>query len=76
MLSVPLANSVEVERAVVAARTAFDSGPWPRMPASERAGYLRRFADEIRARLPLLARLWTAQVGAPISFAQGLIHAA
>ncbi|MGW0296499.1 aldehyde dehydrogenase [Streptomyces anthocyanicus] len=75
MLSLPLANSTEVDRAVTAARIAFDSGPWPRMPASERAGYLRRFADEIRERLPLLARLWTAQVGAPTSFAQGLIHA-
>ncbi|WP_189750346.1 aldehyde dehydrogenase family protein [Streptomyces tendae] len=75
MLSLPLANGVEVARAVAAARAAFDSGPWPRMSAAERAGYLQRFADEIRARLGLLARLWTAQVGAPLRFAEGLIHA-
>lgn len=75
MLSLPLANSTEVESAVGAARLAFDAGPWPRMPAQERAAHLRSFADEVRRRLPLLARLWTAQVGAPISFAEGLIGA-
>lgn len=75
VLRLPSASGAEVEHAVAAARTAFDSGPWPRMTAPERAAYLRRFADEVRGRLPLLARLWTAQVGAPVRFAQGLIHA-
>lgn len=75
MLRLPLANGTDVARAVSAARTAFDAGPWPRMPASERAAHLKRFADEVRLRLPLLARLWTAQVGAPVGFARGLIHA-
>ncbi|MEV0850132.1 aldehyde dehydrogenase [Streptomyces sp. NPDC049954] len=75
VLSLPLADSADVERAVAAARTAFDTGPWPRMPASERAAHLKRLAEEVRARLPLLAKLWTAQVGAPVTFAEGLIHA-
>ncbi|MEV4078425.1 aldehyde dehydrogenase [Nonomuraea fuscirosea] len=75
LLTLPLANNADVERAVASARTAFDTGPWPRMPASERAAHLVRFADEVRQRLPLLAKLWTAQVGAPLLFAQRLIHA-
>ncbi|WP_405827743.1 aldehyde dehydrogenase [Streptomyces sp. NBC_01176] len=74
-LTLPLADSTDVERAVTSARIAFETGPWPRMPASERASHLRRLADETRERLPLLAQLWTAQVGAPISFTHQLIHA-
>lgn len=35
----------DVDRAVQAARKAFDEGPWPRMPAHERAKILQRFAD-------------------------------
>ena len=35
----------DVERAVAAARTAFDTGPWPHTPAAERGALLRRVAD-------------------------------
>ncbi|MFF3950666.1 aldehyde dehydrogenase [Streptomyces sp. NPDC001902] len=75
LLHVPLADTRDVERAVAAARTAFDEGPWPRMSAHERAAHLRQLADQVRRRLPLLARLWTAQVGAPVAFAEGLVQA-
>lgn len=39
-----------VELAVAAARRAFDEGPWPRLPAAERARALRRIAELIRQR--------------------------
>ncbi|MGV4985676.1 aldehyde dehydrogenase family protein [Streptomyces sp. NRAIS4] len=35
----------DAERAVAAARQAFDHGPWPRTPVTERAALLRRVAD-------------------------------
>jgi aldehyde dehydrogenase (NAD+) len=65
----PLADLTDVQRAVDAARTAFDSGPWGRMSGKERATYIRKLATATKARLPLLTRLWTAQVGAPVGFA-------
>jgi acyl-CoA reductase-like NAD-dependent aldehyde dehydrogenase len=71
--SVPLADATDVERAIAAARRAFDSGPWPKMSGAERSVYLQRLTEEIRLRLPLLAQLWTEQVGAPITFANGLL---
>ncbi|WP_310631918.1 aldehyde dehydrogenase [Paraburkholderia sp.] len=71
-MTVPLADATDVERAVAAARRAFDQGPWPRLSGPERAMYLKRLTHELRQRLPLLAQLWTDQVGAPISFAQKL----
>src|SRR5204863_7807405 len=40
----------DAELAIAAARKAFDDGPWPRMRAVERAGYLFKLADAIEAR--------------------------
>jgi acyl-CoA reductase-like NAD-dependent aldehyde dehydrogenase len=45
---VPKASTADAERAVQAAREAFDEGPWPRMNAADRAAILRRAADIIR----------------------------
>src|SRR5258706_10385161 len=73
-LSVTLASGADVEHAVAAARRAFDTGPWPRMSGPERAVYLRRMVDEIGQRMPLFARLWTAQVGAPVKFVNRVIQ--
>jgi acyl-CoA reductase-like NAD-dependent aldehyde dehydrogenase len=68
--TVPLANRVDVDGAVTAARLAFDKGPWPRMSASERAGYLRRIADLLRERLDETATALTMEMGAPFSRAK------
>src|SRR3989304_7059234 len=40
----------DVDRAVQAARRAFDEGPWPRMSAADRARALHRIADLIDRR--------------------------
>ncbi len=60
---VPKATIGDAERAVRAAREAFDHGPWPRMKAAERAEILRRAADKIRERADELARLESRQMG-------------
>jgi aldehyde dehydrogenase (NAD+) len=65
----PLASSQDIDLAVDAARAALDSGVWSRLPASDRAGLMKRLATEVRRRESLFARLWTAQVGAPAAFA-------
>jgi acyl-CoA reductase-like NAD-dependent aldehyde dehydrogenase len=66
----------DMDRAVAAAREAFDRGPWPRLSAQERGQYLIKVAARLRERLPDLAHTWTAQVGAPISLTQYLVHQA
>uniref|UniRef100_A0ACD5ZRK9 Uncharacterized protein n=1 Tax=Avena sativa TaxID=4498 RepID=A0ACD5ZRK9_AVESA len=38
-------DAEDIDRAVAAARKAFDQGPWPRMTAYERSRILLRFAD-------------------------------
>src|SRR5262245_16282906 len=57
----------DVDRAVAAAREAFDHGPWPRLSQVERGKQLLKVAEIMKARNAELAEIWTAQVGAPIS---------
>jgi aldehyde dehydrogenase (NAD+) len=63
----------EVETAIAAARHAFDHGPWPRMPAAERAAKLREFHAALMARRSDIVRIITEEAGSiapviPIQF--------
>lgn len=70
LADVALAGEEDVNRAVAAARRAFDSGPWPRMKPVERGRLLRRVADLIRERLDTLAELETRNSGKAIADAR------
>ncbi|XP_027123268.1 benzaldehyde dehydrogenase, mitochondrial-like [Coffea arabica] len=52
-------DTEDINRAVSAARKAFDEGPWPKMPAYERARVLLRFADLVEKHSDELAALET-----------------
>ncbi|CAG7611850.1 aldehyde dehydrogenase family protein [Leucobacter soli] len=65
--SVPVASTEDLDAAMVAARRAFDEGPWPRMAPSERAGVLLRFADEVEARAEALSATNTRENGSPVA---------
>ncbi|MFJ8041280.1 aldehyde dehydrogenase [Kitasatospora sp. NPDC096147] len=65
---VPHAAEADVDRAVAAARRAFDEGPWPRTSPAERIAVVRRIRDGLAARARELAELITAQNGSPISW--------
>ena len=73
LLSYPEAGPADIDRAVAEAREAFDCGPWPRLPAPERARYLRRIAELLSQRLDDIAQSWTLQVGAPIMLTKKLV---
>jgi len=73
LLSYPEAAPADIDRAVAAARTAFDHGPWSHMPVRDRAAALRRVASLITERLDEIAWAWTTQVGAPISLTRKLV---
>jgi aldehyde dehydrogenase (NAD+) len=63
--SVPRATKDDGDRAVGAARAAFDSGPWPGLPVAERLGILRALADAIEARTDQFADVLCAEQGLP-----------
>jgi acyl-CoA reductase-like NAD-dependent aldehyde dehydrogenase len=64
------AGPADVNRAVEAARAAFDSGPWPRMQPAERIEAITRLAGIYKERRADMAELISAEIGAPISFAK------
>jgi len=60
------AGPAEVQRAVAAARTAFDHGPWRRTPAAGRAALLRRIAELLVRDKEEIARTETLDTGKTI----------
>jgi len=63
-------GSGDVERAVTAARAAFEGGAWPRLTAARRARLLNILADLIEKEADSLARLEAANVGKPFQEAR------
>jgi aldehyde dehydrogenase (NAD+) len=63
----PLASEADVDRAVAAARAAFESGPWPRMAPEDRAAVLARVAGLLAKRAPDIAGVTVDEMGCPVS---------
>jgi len=63
---IPDASPADVDRAVKAARTAFDEGPWKDATAQERGRILLKLANIVRDRTDELAELETRNTGKPI----------
>jgi aldehyde dehydrogenase (NAD+) len=66
--TVPEASNADVDRAVAAARDAFDNGDWPLLAPAERIAAVERFAGIYASRLADMAGVITEEMGSPISF--------
>ncbi len=64
---VALGGAADADRAVAAARKAFDEGPWPRMGYAGRQAALHRLADLIESHVDELAMADTRDMGKPVS---------
>ena len=62
---VPLATAADVDAAVAAARTAFDSGPWPSTPPAERAAVIQAAVKLLEDRKDYFTYLLTCETGQP-----------
>jgi aldehyde dehydrogenase (NAD+) len=67
--SIQEADSADVNKAVAAARKAFDEGPWRRMPAYERGQLMFKLADLMEKNYDELCALEAIDNGKPFSFA-------
>jgi len=65
---IAVADAADVDRAVAAARTAFDSGDWGRTSGGEREKLLHRLADLIEENAAMLAELEYLDNGKPRRF--------
>ncbi|MFE2429320.1 aldehyde dehydrogenase [Streptomyces sp. NPDC059373] len=68
--SVPEAAQEDVDRAVRAARRAFDESGWATTDPAERAAVLNRFADAVEKRAEQLTRTVSLQNGMPLSLSE------
>jgi betaine-aldehyde dehydrogenase len=64
------AKEADIDRAVAAARAAFDRGPWPRLKHSERAAYLRAMGKMLNERAADVAAIWPNEMGVVHAVAQ------
>ena len=64
-------DASDVDRAVAAARRAFDETTWPVLPARERSALLLRTAAVLRERASELGRRIALELGKPIRLATG-----
>jgi aldehyde dehydrogenase (NAD+) len=66
----PMASTAQVDKAVTAAREAFETGPWPRLTRLERADLLSRVADALAGAADEgLVEMESANTGAPMRLA-------
>ncbi|CAM3273126.1 aldehyde dehydrogenase [Nocardioides dubius] len=68
--SAALASADDVDAAVAAARTSFDSGIWSRATPEERAEVMHKAADYLEKRAPELAVSITSELGCPLWFSE------
>ncbi|MEZ5596904.1 MAG: aldehyde dehydrogenase family protein [Pseudomonadales bacterium] len=60
-------TTADADAAVLAARNAFDNGPWPDLPVAERIAVCARLCDSLERLLPVLNRAWAFESGATIA---------
>ena len=66
----PQAAPEDVDKAVAAARKAFDDGPWPRLTVGERMEKIEKLAAVYAGEADEMADLITAEMGSPRSFSR------
>ena len=67
---IPEAAPEDVDKAIAAAREAFDHGPWPRLSPFERIEKIEKLAAIYAGHLDEMADLITAEMGSPRSFSR------
>ena len=66
--TVPDAVDADIDRAVAAAREAFDRGPWPNLTPVQRGEYVAKLAETYLAHCPEMADVITEEMGCTIAF--------
>ncbi|HXX89120.1 MAG TPA: aldehyde dehydrogenase [Acidimicrobiales bacterium] len=66
--TVPDTTEADMDKAVAAAREAFDHGPWPRMTPVERAAIITKVSDAIKGEMQEMAELVATEMGSPVTW--------
>lgn len=68
LATVPQGNAADADAAVMAARGAFEA--WSATPPAERAGFLKKIQDSLKAHTDEIARTITLEMGMPYKLSQ------
>ncbi len=68
--TVPKGSRADTQKAIAAARRAFDTGPWPRMSGTERSKIIARIGELLLAHREELATIECLEVGKTITHAR------
>src|SRR5207249_4584186 len=68
--AVPQASTKDITKAVLAARVAFDDGPWGRLTPQDRSNLMLRAVAEMERRLPDFVELNIAEAGSTRDLAE------
>jgi aldehyde dehydrogenase (NAD+) len=68
----PDGSAEQAERAILAARRAFDDGPWSRLAPRERADLLLELADLMERRAEDLVEIVVTEVGSPVTLSRSM----
>ncbi|MDP7704831.1 aldehyde dehydrogenase family protein [Mycobacterium sp. TY815] len=72
LASVARGRAADVDRAVRAARTAFEDGPWRRFTPAQRQRVLFKIADRLVERAPVLAQVESLDNGKSVAIAEAV----
>jgi aldehyde dehydrogenase (NAD+) len=72
--TVPLGRPADAEAAIVAARRAFDTGPWPRLSPAERAAVIQRLGELMEANRQEFIDIGVYEVGTARAQSVGVHH--
>ena len=67
------AGKKDIDRAISAARVAFDSGPWPRLSHAARGDFLRAMAEKLKERVADMAEIWPHEMGVTHAVSQAFM---
>jgi acyl-CoA reductase-like NAD-dependent aldehyde dehydrogenase len=70
--AVPQAGPEDVDRAVAAARAAFEEGPWTKLPPAQRGLLIAKLAELVDAHADELAELESLDNGKPLGYARNV----
>jgi aldehyde dehydrogenase (NAD+) len=72
LVEVPAASVAQAERAVTAARRAFDAGPWRGTTPRDRSDLLNGLADLMERRRDELVEIVVSEVGSPVTLSRAM----
>jgi aldehyde dehydrogenase (NAD+) len=72
LATIPVASLNQGERAIAAAREAFDAGPWQKATARDRSDLLNDLADAMDRHRDELVEIVVSEVGSPVSLTRGM----